>query len=284
MNIIPLAELRYRNVDFEIADIFPENWAQRKEFSLYYKKERPISALFFVCSDIEVTFASVAGQVITARHGDIVFIPKKSRYRVSVLGKTGMKIDTYTINFKLLDESGDEALLGGGISILTNRQDNLFDLHLKNLFDTFYRIEKIGDKGARNMTKTKGEFFILLDLIAESESRCKDFYYPIRKGVELFCEEWNLNERIEKYASVCGMSETYFYRCFRKWSGSSPIEYRNMLRLSNAESMLRCTDMKISEISQTVGFVDPFYFCRAFSQKFGASPKEYRKSIQSKAE
>jgi AraC-like DNA-binding protein len=93
----------------------------------------------------------------------------------------------------------------------------------------------------------------------------------------------NKNEKIEKYAQLCSVSETYFYRCFKKWSGSSPIEYRNMLRLANAESLLRCTDMKIKEISKTVGLDDEFYFCRIFSENFGSSPKAYRNHIQNQS-
>jgi iron complex transport system substrate-binding protein len=63
---------------------------------------------------------------------------------------------------------------------------------------------------------------------------------------------------------------------FRAWSGQSPIEYRNTLRLSQAEAMLRNTDMQIKEIAETVGFEDSFYFSRVFAQYFGVSPKKYR--------
>jgi AraC-like DNA-binding protein len=118
---------------------------------------------------------------------------------------------------------------------------------------------------------------LLLDLMAESSTQSNDAYYPIRKGIDALGEEWNKNERIEKYADLCGVSATYFYRCFRRWSGKSPVEYRNTLRLSNAESLLRCTDMRIGEISELVGFEDPFYFCRLFRERFGASPQGYRK-------
>lgn len=284
MKRIPIEQIRYENADFEIADIFPESWMQRSEFSLYRDRARPCSALFFVCTDIEVAFHECDGQAVSARRGDVVFIPQGSCYYVRVSGKTGARIDSYTVNFRLLDGSGEELLLADRISVLTNRQDNLSDLHLKNLFDTFYRAEWVNGAASRNLARIKGEFFLLLDLIAESASQCNDFYYPIRRGVEAFCREWNLNEKIEKYAQLSDVSETYFYRCFRRWSGSSPVEYRNLLRLSNAESMLRCTDMKIGEISETVGFEDPFYFCRIFAQKYGASPQKYRKWLRSQGE
>ena len=38
--------------------------------------------------------------------------------------------------------------------------------------------------------------------------------------------------------------------------------------------------MQIKEISETIGFDDPFYFCRLFSEVYGISPKHYRKEYQ----
>lgn len=282
MNKITLSDLRYENLDFEISDIFHENWIQRKEFSLYKNKPRPCSALFFVRTDIKVSF-TCGSKSVTANKGDIVFIPEGCRYHVSVLGNASEEIDTYTVNLRFFNKENGALLLSHEIEVLANLQDTFFDVRLKNLFDVFYRVEKNGDESRRNFAKIKSEFFLLLDEISESASRCKDYYYPIRRGIEAFCNEWNKNEKIEKYAQICDVSETYFYRCFRKWSGSTPIEYRNLLRLANAESLLRCTDMRIKEIAETVGFEDAFYFCRVFSDKFGSSPKTYRKHIQNQA-
>ena len=279
MNKITLSDLRYKNIDFEISDIFHENWIQKKEFSLYKNSPRPYSALFFVRTNIEVSF-NYSQKSVTAGKGDIVFIPEGCCYHVNVLGNTATEIDTYTVNLRLFNKHELSLLLSSEIEVIANRQDSFFDIRLKNLFDAFYRVEKDGNESKRNFAKIKSEFFSLLDEIAESASSSKDYYYPIRRGIEAFCNEWNKNEKIEKYARLCDVSETYFYRCFKKWSGSTPIEYRNVLRLANAESLLRCTDMKIKEIAETVGFEDAFYFCRVFSDKFGSSPKVYRKRIQ----
>ena len=279
MKTVHISDVPYTNLDFEITEIFPVSWTNGNEFSLYKSKARPCSALFFVFTDISISFFSESGEV-TANKGDIVFIPKGSRYHVRVFGKTGLKTDTYTLNLNFFDKSREEILLSEKISVLTNRYDKLLDTHLKNLFDVFCRLERTGTSESRNIAKIKGEFFLILDLIAESTMQHRDFYYPIRHGVEAFCNEWNLNEKIEKYAELCGMSETYFYRCFKIWSGCSPIEYRNNLRLSSAESMLRCTSMKIKEISETVGFEDAFYFCKLFSRKYGTSPRAYRNSMR----
>ncbi|MBQ8439672.1 MAG: helix-turn-helix transcriptional regulator [Clostridia bacterium] len=270
MKILSVTEICYENIDFQIFDIFPEAWLQQKEFSLYQNKLRPVSAIFFVCSDITVSFFSAdGGGELCAQKGDVVYIPRGSRYSVRVKGKTGEKMDTYTVNLCLFNELREEILLSDKIEILARCEDHRGEIHMQRLCDAFHREKK-------NLARTKGEFFLLLELISSSVSPCENLYYPIRRGVRALCEEWNKNERIEKYAKISGVSLTYFYRCFRKWSGSSPVEYRNMLRLSNAESLLRCTDRRVQEISEAVGFTDPFYFCRLFSQIYGVSPKHYR--------
>jgi len=180
------------------------------------------------------------------------------------------------------DEFRNEILLSNSIALIAHCTDNRQEIYLKNLYDVFHQVKEFSFGGRRNLAKIKGEFFLLLDLIETSVSQNDDFYYPIRKGAKAFCEEWNQNKKVEEYAKMSGVSVTYFYRCFRKWSGNSPVEYRNMLRLSNAESFLRCTDMKIQEIATTIGFEDPFYFCRLFSEVYGVSPKHYRERYQNR--
>ncbi len=280
MQIRELLALRHENMDVQIHEIFPEGWRRSREFSLYKTKARPSHALFFVCSEIEVTFYPEQGETVTARQGDVVWIPQGSRYEARVSGSTA-HADTYTVNLSLWDGARHPVSLSKQIAVIAARQDSLLPVHLRKLNDAFHRVE---ETGKHDFFKTKGAFFTLLDLIAEAMEQSNEYYYPIRRGVELFCREWSKNERIGTYAALCGVSETYFYRCFRKWSGNSPVEYRNLLRLSHAENLLRCTNMQIREISEAVGFEDPFYFCRLFSDRFGRSPRHYRNQFQKTAD
>lgn len=275
MRTISFSELCYSDFDFDMIDIFPENWLERKEFSLYKSKARPCSAFFFVCAEIEVSFFQTDGTPeITAHNGDIVFIPQGICYYVRVSGDTGKKIDTYTVNLHFFDERHEEFLLKDRIALLGSLPEGRQERHLKKLCDAFHQER-------RNVARIKGEFFSLLELMDASGSQNDIYCYSIRKGIEALCEDWNKNEKIEKYAQLSGVSVTYFYRCFRKWSGKSPVEYRNMLRLSNAESLLRSTDMRIQNISEAIGFEDPFYFCRLFKEVYGLPPRLYRKHLQS---
>lgn len=262
---------------FDILDVFPENWRARRGFSLYDHTPRPFAALFFVCGDLKATFLPSDGKEgVTVGKGGVVYIPKGACYRVRVAGQTTEAVQTYTVNLRLYDEARREIALADKIAVIAELRDNRAAARLAPLNDAFR--EGGGAPGGCNAARVKGEVYLLFDLISTFEEKTDDAYYPIRRGADALSAEWNKNEKMEKYAALAGVSVTYFYRCFRKWTGKSPVAYRNALRLSHAETLLRCTDMRVREIAQAVGFDDPFYFCRLFGKVYGLAPKNYRDS------
>ena len=264
------------HIDFFVRDleVFPESWTKRNHFAQYEQTKRPASALFLVATDIRVTFHPQKGNPTVAERGDLVWIPMGTKYHVTVEGGSFNRIDTYTLNFVLLDETREPLLFSDQIFLLAKDEKRRLESAFGKLNNEMHRMDLLGEHG--NALKIRALFYHLLDLLTSTSAQSEALYYPIRAGVEALKNEWNQNKPIASYAKLSGVSETYFYRCFRRFSGKSPIEYRNTLRLSNAETMLRKTDMKISEISETVGFEDPFYFCRIFSKVFGLSPQKYR--------
>ena len=277
-------ELSGHQVDFREIDVFPQAWTTQRGFARYWELPRPSNALFLICRELRVTFHSQDGASLTAGKGDVVLIPQGSRYRVTVEGDADGGIDTYTVNFRMLDETGQPILPGDGIRILTNRRDDTLVLRARRLGDVAHFAQRDSSPEGRNEWKIKMEFYTLLDALADAASAHEDLYYPIRVGADALRNEWNRNERIETYAAMCGISNAYFYQCFRRWCGKSPVEYRNALRLSNAEAMLRNTEMRIREIAEVVGFEDPFYFCRVFARQYGVSPQQYRKARRARSE
>lgn len=265
------------SLDFHVREleVFPESWTNRHGFSAYRDAARPTSALFLVATDIRVFFLPRGGEPIVATRGDLLFIPEGVRYTVRVEGGSVDRIDTYTLNFRLLDTRGEALLFFDRISPIARDERRHIEAQLGVLSNELHRIDPQGER-RENGLRVRAELYRLLDLLVSPDSEADSEYYPIRAGVEALKNEWNENKRIAEYAALSGVSETYFYRCFRRFSGKSPIEYRNMLRLSHAEAMLRRTEMRVSEISETVGFDDPFYFCRLFSRTFGVSPSKYR--------
>ena len=273
MRNIDISALGSEDIQVRELEIFPESWSNRRSFSMYEHYPRPCSALFFVCTDIHATFHCADGKTACATRGDVIYIPKGTCYYATVDTKEKAHTDSYTVNFRLFDQCDQEISLSDSITVLAKDQDKPFFRYVENLSKAIHLNHK-------NHMRIKAAFYALLDAVASAATDSYDTYYPIRAGADALCRQWDQNIKIEEYAAMCGISTTYFYQCFRRWSGKSPVEYRNMLRISNAETMLRLTDMPIGQIAETVGYEDSFYFCRLFTRQHGKSPQKYRKEFR----
>lgn len=83
---------------------------------------------------------------------------------------------------------------------------------------------------------------------------------------------------LEEYAEQLHLSYSRFSHLFSATAGVSPHQYLLKLRLERARDLLKDSSMNICQISETVGFSDPYYFSRIFKKKFSVSPREFRKS------
>ena len=88
------------------------------------------------------------------------------------------------------------------------------------------------------------------------------------------------NPSVKQLADMCNVSEVYFRRQFKKCIGMTPIEYRNIIRLSKARSFLEYGDISIQEISDTLGYSTVSHFIKEFRTHYGSSPLQYRKQFR----
>lgn len=85
-------------------------------------------------------------------------------------------------------------------------------------------------------------------------------------------EEISLNTT----AQSVNLSPNHFSTIFSQETGGTFIEYLTNLRMEKAREMLRCTNIKTSEIAYRVGYQDPHYFSYLFRKINNCSPREYR--------
>ena len=71
-------------------------------------------------------------------------------------------------------------------------------------------------------------------------------------------------------------SRSYISRIFKSDMGMTVSEYIQLVRIRNAQSLLRDTSLSIQEVSYSVGIDDPLYFSKIFRRLSGQSPRDYR--------
>lgn len=114
-----------------------------------------------------------------------------------------------------------------------------------------------------------------------SPEREKDYISIVVRYME---ENIETRLSLEEVADYLGYSASHLSAMFKKAMGVGPINYFNQLKIKEACSLLRESDMKISQISHKVGISDSYYFSRLFTKVMGISPKEYRKKNVSRNE
>jgi len=81
---------------------------------------------------------------------------------------------------------------------------------------------------------------------------------------------------VHKLAELCNLSKPYFFALFRQETGMTAKQYLLRLRIEQARKLLLFSTKSVAEISQEVGWNDPFHFSRLFARETGVSPTGFR--------
>jgi len=271
MTPITLDMLESEEMFFDGIEAVPQRWPQAVSYFEYLTQPRPNTGLFFLRADMKATLNAQDGTAFTFGRGGVALLPKGARYRFTFEG--GDKCDgvhSFVVNFTPHSKTGEEQVFAT-TPLLITENDALNGLPLPALVRAVHDLP-------RNHLKVHSLFFRVMEGVFDMVHEQNVAFYPIRRGVKLLRREWKENEKISRYATESGMSESYFHALFRAWAGVTPVQYRNRLRISYACSYLKNGEEKIEDIAREVGFEDPFYFSHLFKKVMGVTPREYRKA------
>jgi two-component system response regulator YesN len=80
-------------------------------------------------------------------------------------------------------------------------------------------------------------------------------------------------------SEMVGVSESYLSKQFTKEVGSNFIQYLTNLRIEESKRLMKKKGFKITDIAETVGYLNVEHFSRMFKKTTGCSPKLYRESL-----
>ena len=88
----------------------------------------------------------------------------------------------------------------------------------------------------------------------------------------------NITEKLslQEITSHVNLSVSQYSLIFKNKTSRSPMDYLTHLKIRKASRLLDYSSYKINQISNKVGYNDPFYFSRIFTKVMGISPKAYR--------
>ncbi len=88
--------------------------------------------------------------------------------------------------------------------------------------------------------------------------------------------------KIEKLASVAGMSTSSFHKHFKSVTSMSPLQFQKTLRLQEARNLMVTKMMDVSNAGMQVGYSSISQFSREYKSLFGLPPAKDIASIRDK--
>ncbi|MED4229046.1 AraC family transcriptional regulator [Neobacillus cucumis] len=249
---------------------FPPSWSKRGKKNLYH-------SLWF----------------ITKGTGDIVINGKKCKLSPGklVVFTPGMTCDKKTNSSESLEFYFIRFTHAGAFEKkeqwhFINPEEISFPLQgvytIKNSPGVAFLLEKIISlskrRGAVIAFKKKILFQELLLMFIQdfhTQTISKDTKQVIEETIDYISHHYQRTITLTDLAKMAGLSNSHYSRLFKKYTGYSPIEYLTHLRIDLAKELLAHSDIRIKEVSQSVGYEDELYFSRIFKKFVGVSPTQF---------
>ena len=228
---------------------------------------RRYSRFFYIVSG-EIVFDKGTDRELYAHTGDILYLPYDIAYYSEWLpGHTGSFL---TANFIINSPS---CVFSDSICVAVHDSTGRLLRLFRKLLDTW-------TKGAiHTELRTLAVFLELLSEIRNEASRKKlaDGFSDIYEGIMYIENKFYEEFSVDELCRICNVSPATFRRKFLKYSGFSPVIYRNRLRCQRARELLESGEYTVTEAAMSVGFYDSSYFNRNFRRVFGINPSELLK-------
>lgn len=229
---------------------------------------QPNSAFVFA-SKGEVT-VTTANKSIHIPEGGLLFIPEGICYRAVWRGTP--EIEYYSL--RIISKKAD---ISDSAGVFALQRVYGFDAdELLSRIDEIYTLFTTGERS--KLIRAVGLYYCLYaDMLpALSVDPQPKYSSSLIRATKYIDENYTDDSSIDALASICHISESRLYHLFKKELGTTPVKYRNSLRIGHACAELRTTWLSIDEIADHNGFNSAAYFRETFKAETGLTPTQYR--------
>ncbi|MBQ7105897.1 MAG: helix-turn-helix transcriptional regulator [Clostridia bacterium] len=267
MKEIEIAQLYDNDYSVTVINALKQYWKTIKRFSCIGRPKKYNLLVFLDGCSAEYILKD--GRKFIADSGSVVYSPANAEYSVRFYDFKDKNSNTIGINFLLYDKEGEPFVLDNDLKVF-NAENSNYKL-------IFNRMSNLSEANIVCVGKIKS---LMYDLIFKiSEFYRKDYYNKfsiIEDGINYLESDEEQLLKIDEIAQMCNVSEVYFRKLFKEYSGVSPAKYRTERKIVRAKNYLQQDTMSVAEISDRLGFSDVSYFIKTFKECVGVTPKQYR--------
>lgn len=190
---------------------------------------------------------------VALSQGQVIYIPKGTRYSVTYQPE---QAQTVLLQFDIHEFSPQLPPLEP-ILMPSGARRPFHDVVDQHTFTSLHCASKI---------------YKLLALLQQNGLSLPQKYKRLLPALEEFQRDPAQNQPVSYYAQLCHMSVPGFRRSFKEYTGQSPVDFRNELRLMNARKLISQQEYSVEAAARISGFTNLSFFYRLFRRKFGTKP------------
>lgn len=209
------------------------------------------------------------GEIIPAEKGSVIIFPPK--YKYEYYGEPPLKY----LYAHFTGSYVEKFLKDCNFAPLPCIKKCNFSFKITNDFNKLIETFNINS----NLKTQKCAYLLEHLLISISDNLVKtEERFSIDNSLAYIHSNYTKKLEIPTLAKMENLSNSRYITLFREKTGKSPNKYIIDLRIFLAQDLLANSDKPIKEISEKVGYLDPYFFSALFKKHVGVSPKTYRKN------
>lgn len=194
--------------------------------------------------------------------GSLIYLPYGSRHQLEV---TTDEFAFYRVDFTLTGETGETLIFSEGPLPICQTASRYLRDNVQALTEHFLRSNDV-------LRSTSLICAILSEVTCQFESEQPSRLAPV---LQYLADHYREEVDCARLCELCFLSPAQMYRLFREETGTTPIEYRNRLRVQRACQLLHGRECTISDIASLLGFESVYYFSRVFKRITGVAPSRW---------
>jgi len=235
-------------LDYIIDDIGFVNVLRNANFTVPYKTGKEKYSLIFVENGEMNYYFTQNKKNVKLIEGSTLLIPKHTPYIATYTQEnTIAKVITFDV-------------ISNTISAIFNASIYKNETALADIFKT------ISNKNANNTVFLASKIYELLYTIEKESVEIPNKYKKIIPALNEIQKFYFENKKLSYYSDICYMSESNFRKLFKEYTGKSPIEYRNLIRISEVKKMINSGEFTVSEAAYIAGFNNMSFFYEVYKK------------------